>query len=464
MRCLYAQLHFPELALEALGSDYQITKIAVHDGQKIIQASEQALNDGIFPGMTLNMAITLSPLLNVRPQQPKKQEQLLYRLAHWAYQYSHQVAIRNHGLCLEVAKSEQLFGALPEIYNALTQSAKKAGRPMQLAFGHTPEMADIFLKQGICPLPNTFQKCLERTTIEVCEISQAHIQRLNNMGFRTLKDYFEAPGRARQKRLPRIEYQYLEAVSGQHLSPLKWFEPPPLFDQSIEFFKGLENEKMLRLPMERLTQEAENWLRKRQMATSNILWDFKMENGHDTPLRIRLNQPETHAQAFIDPSSLKLAHCFGVSPIIAVRLRIQEIVQTIPKRNDLFLKYHDSDRHQLIDRLKARLGEQAITTPCRIADPRPEKANQCLSKPQSAKMPILSPRPIWLIKTPLALGSSPEKSGYQLLQGPERIETGWWDSEPTCRSYWISLTKSDRVAWIYQDLHHKTWWLAGWFA
>ena len=78
-------------------------------------------------------------------------------------------------------------------------------------------------------------------------------------------------------------------------------------------------------------------------------------------------------------------------------------------------------------------------------------------------LPNLPPRPIWLLDPPESLGSSPEKAGHMLVQGPERIESGWWDFEPACRRYWVCLFQHTRISWVYQDHYSKSWWLAGWF-
>jgi protein ImuB len=146
-----------------------------------------------------------------------------------------------------------------------------------------------------------------------------------------------------------------------------------------------------------------------------------------------------------------------------IRLHIQQVHQSSPPKQDLFVKAHDTDRDQLIDRLTARLGSECIKTPCRQQDPRPEYANQLDTRATVYPLPHLPPRPIWLLHPPEALGASPENAGHRLLQGPERIESGWWDFEPACRRYWIGLFQQQRISWIYQDQHSKSWWLAGWF-
>ena len=54
-----------------------------------------------------------------------------------AYQYSHQVAIWNKGLCIEVSKSKSLFGDLQALTQILKQTSASQNFKIQLAFGYT---------------------------------------------------------------------------------------------------------------------------------------------------------------------------------------------------------------------------------------------------------------------------------------------------------------------------------------
>ena len=82
----------------------QDQSIAIHHQGKIVKSSELAITAGVIPGMTINMALTLCPNLLTQTYQPDAERRLLHRLALWAYQYSHQVAIWNKGLCVEVSE------------------------------------------------------------------------------------------------------------------------------------------------------------------------------------------------------------------------------------------------------------------------------------------------------------------------------------------------------------------------
>ena len=461
---IYAYLLFPDLSLDAQGLDHHKSKIAIHHKNRIIQSSGDAIADGVLPGVTLSMALVLCPKLYIYPYQPDIERRSLHRLAIWAYQYSHQVAIWNKGLCIEVSKSKLLFGDLAEFSQIIKQSAILQKNRVHIAFGYTPEMAALFLKQKVRPREHAFYKTLHQIPIEAINIQDNQKKRLKNMGFRTIGDYFTATSRSRQSRLHQDTYQYLDAVAGRHQTPLTWFTPPAVFNQSIGFIKGLESINMLKFPANRLVQDATNWLNQRQCATTEIRWKLTLEDRTTESLHILLKQAANNTSALSEPTWLKLEKLNLRSSIIEIRLQINHLQQATLTNHDLFTKAHDSDRSQLINRLIARLGSDCITTPCRIQDSRPEYANQLKKCQLSHPLPDIPPRPIWLLDSPKPLGYSLEKAGHVLLQGPERVETGWWDFKPVCRQYWIGTCHHERISWIYEDQHSKIWWLAGWFA
>ena len=64
-------------------------------------------------------------------------------------------------------------------------------------------------------------------------------------------------------------------------------------------------------------------------------------------------------------------------------------------------------------------------------------------------------RPLWLLPEPLPLpeqGSRPSLDGtpLQLLAGPERIESGWWDGDLAARDYFIARAHDGALVWVFR--------------
>src|ERR1700722_19158804 len=111
---------------------------------------------------------------------------------------------------------------------------------------------------------------------------------------------------------------------------------------------------------------------------------------------------------------------------------------------------------QLVERLRARLGEDAVYGVVSIAEHRPEAAWRRVHELRlasvlhaGAKMPGYGadqgmPRPVWLLDAPLPL-SKPDL----LEQGPERIESGWWDGKGVARDYYVARQAHGAKLWVF---------------
>ena len=78
-------------------------------------------------------------------------------------------------------------------------------------------------------------------------------------------------------------------------------------------------------------------------------------------------------------------------------------------------------------------------------------------------------RPLWLLHRPRPLaeiGERPHHEGpLELLAGPERIESGWWDGDDAARDYFVARACNESLVWIFRDRRGEGgWYLHGVFA
>jgi protein ImuB len=157
--------------------------------------------------------------------------------------------------------------------------------------------------------------------------------------------------------------------------------------------------------------------------------------------------------------------------IEAIRLASEEIAPLAVKDGDFFpAAGRDGEAGaQLIERLRARLGDDAVHALALRADHRPERAWEATPSipgaTPSSKHGIELPtsRPLWLLPAPRPLGTDPAAAQLRLLSGPERIETGWWDGEDVGRDYFVGCNSRGEELWIYRDRRGK-WFVHGVFA
>ncbi|HWU71620.1 MAG TPA: DNA polymerase Y family protein, partial [Pseudoxanthomonas sp.] len=107
----------------------------------------------------------------------------------------------------------------------------------------------------------------------------------------------------------------------------------------------------------------------------------------------------------------------------------------------------------------ARLGDDAVQPLAVQADHRPERASSTssVSVVPSSSLP---PRPAWLLPQPIPLRGF----SLQIVSGPERIESGWWDGDVR-RDYYIVQTREGQRAWAFTAPGQEgPLMLQGWFA
>jgi protein ImuB len=119
----------------------------------------------------------------------------------------------------------------------------------------------------------------------------------------------------------------------------------------------------------------------------------------------------------------------------------------------------------LRERLRARLGDDAVWRLAPAGDPRPERAWRRAGAGDDAlcaePAPPRPPRPAWLLARPIALRDPHPR----IVSGPERLESGWWDDDDARRDYYVVETAQGQRAWAFAPLGEQgSWMLHGWFA
>jgi protein ImuB len=52
----------------------------------------------------------------------------------------------------------------------------------------------------------------------------------------------------------------------------------------------------------------------------------------------------------------------------------------------------------------------------------------------------------------------------QLIAGPERLETGWWDEDGISRDYYTAQQSDGRRLWVFRNrTRESSWYLHGYF-
>ena len=119
--------------------------------------------------------------------------------------------------------------------------------------------------------------------------------------------------------------------------------------------------------------------------------------------------------------------------------------------------------------MRARLGTEAVCGIAGRAEHRPEHAGVIADLGAKQLQLDFGERPFWLLDRPRPLAeieAVPHHDGpLELLVGPERIESGWWDGDDVARDYFVARMQSEALVWIYRERRGEGgWYLHGLFA
>jgi protein ImuB len=523
-------LYLPQWPLEALGIPLPD---AVEEGGHIICVGPVAARAGVHRGMSLPAAELRLPGLKVLARRPQQEAQALRMIAMAALRFSPNLHLRPDGFLIEVQSSLRLFGGPLRLWQQLQRVTHEFKVSNHLAAGPFPETAWLLARvrgpgqvqarhsrlSNALPLGVAQSRSIEALrpaldalpvslVLQAWEAPPAVDGLLQGLGVRTLGEWRALPRAGLQRRLGPDAMLRLDAAYGQAADPRAFWAPPPTFDERLDLPERTAEFEGLVPALQQLLQALQGWLMAQgRLAGAMALHLLHEARRHeplpDTVHRLHLAAPEQRADALQRLWGERLQREPLSAPVVALRLvlqaseraQTQDLQQALPMATRLQPGSQDpADTRQalahLLDRLQARLGEEAVQgLHCRD-DHRPERASAAINltgkaaalavvegvvdrpAPGSMAQPLPRPlpRPLWLLDKPEPLT---EHRGRLVHRGtalvlrtrPERIEAGWFDGEPVCRDYYVAEDADHRLCWIYREHRAQAqgWFLHGWF-
>ena len=121
-------------------------------------------------------------------------------------------------------------------------------------------------------------------------------------------------------------------------------------------------------------------------------------------------------------------------------------------------RHLQADSNRLHSILLGRLGEGNVRTLRAEPDPRPEIASQLRNSHDNNTDSFPKPWPAFIFAVPRPV----DINSYSILEGPDRMEGGWWDGPSIKRDYYIAR-KRRAVHWLFQR-DDGIWFLHGVFS
>lgn len=503
---LWLCIYLRGLPLEALFRCDDAAACAVFEEQRgirrILQASPGARAAGVTAGQSVNAALSLLPALVLEERSQRQEEKRLQRLAAWAERFTSFVAIEPPNvLLLEVAGSERLFAGIETLRQKVLQGLGTQGLTTMLAIAPTPLASTWLARSGrdVCISESSrLAGSLSRLSLDCLDWPPSVIESLGGMGIRCVGDCLRLPRQGFVRRFGAGPLLQLDRAMGHLPDPRKSYRAPEVFSADAELDAEESRSERLLPVCRELLVKLERFLRTRQMRVQRMQFHFfhlQQEASLLTLGRVKAGQDVDH---WFELLRIQFERMALPEPVIAIRLRGGHGQRSSMASGNLRFAEASSSAeasiNELVERLVARMGDAAVHGMTTIAEHRPQHAWRRSSLlddvPHCAatmipgawnerEMPrllhefrrsesLVLRRPLWMLETPRLLQQQQGLPLYQgrltLLDGPERLESGWWDGAGIARDYFVARTVEGVHVWIYRDRHTDgAWYLHGMF-
>jgi protein ImuB len=504
---LWLAIHLPHYMLESLRRRMTIAQhVAGHDpgtatvvvnlegaGKVVCACDAAAIGAGITCGMALNSALALLPGLHVMTRDALAERALLESVAMRAIGFTPRVVLEPpDAVLLEVRGSLRLFGGVRRFLVQVRERLQSMGVEPQLALAPTPLASLWFARAGQqVALRNRDGLASRLARLPLCcaRWPEKPLESLAAMGVRTLGDCLKLPRDGFARRFAPQMLRALDRAVGRVPDPRGAFVPRERYSVRRDLEPEISDAERLGRVAEPLVDELCSFLRLRCCGVDAI--DFALRHRDVPPTRVslRLAQPTAQPGRIAALLRERLACTELPGPVLALRLRSGPLVEANEEAGDLFARAQgrSTGLSQLVERLRARLGTDAVYGMQLVHEHRPEaawkmeevlpgRAHSCFrsslpmaknGKEHAALRGNVPLRPLWLLAEPCPLDGRecPRYEGkLEFEEGPERIESGWWDGRDVRRDYYVARTTGGMRLWVFRERHAQgCWFLHGVF-
>ncbi len=505
---LWACLRLPSLSLDvftrALGPADAARAFAVTTGghyPRVVVANAAADAAAVVPGQLVSATLALAPDIALRDRDPELEAAALARVAAWATQFTPAVSLAPPDAVLaEIGGSLRLFGGLSRLAAELARGARELGYATRLALAPTPLAALAFARDESAERatagrslrngdggPRALLAALAPLPLAHLDLAPEAVATLAAAGVTTFGQACALPRDALARRMGADFVATLDRARGLVPDPRLPFVPPPRYEGRLELPAPVADVEALAFAANRLVHELAGWLTGRGLG----VLELALSLAHERYVGVKTGIPATAVRVALAAPSREPAHLITVLRERLARIELPAVVEAVALTSGLTaplagrnLGLLPGDEPAvtvpLVDRLRARLGDDAVTLVVPRAEHRPERASEWGTRLEArftaaSRSPHANvasdpfpPRPLWLLSEPAPLGELVEAQPWVLRDGPERIESGWWDGADVRRDYFVAETPRGELVWIYRDHRYGVddgeWFMQGIFA
>jgi len=438
---LWAALRFPDLSLQLYlrgGASCGPTIVQEESHRpRVLSCNEAAEKAGIERGMLVSAAHALTPQLHIRTRDPAREAKALAGIAAWVAQFTPTISLASpNEILIEISGCLRLFGGLRPLSGRIRAGLAELGYRASVVVAPNPTAALLLARDGVDT-----------------SIGDRHELR------RTLA------------RLRLIRLDEVDRALGLLPDPRPPFSPPARYCASLELPAPVQETEPLLFAAKRLVLELAGHLAMKQVGVMRLKLELQHAHHAATPVVVGLSAPSRDTGHLLTLLREKLATVQLPEAVETLSLVAGEVRPLGSHNQALFADGRPSreERWRIIEHLRARLGVEAVHGLETFPDHRPERAFRKTLPGHARDGSSDLHRPLWLFAQPVKLRPDESLPGTEkpmrLMEGPERVESGWWDDFDVQRDYFVARDGAGTKVWLFRERPDgRDWFVHGIFA
>lgn len=407
----------------------------------------------------------------------------LQRLCLHAQRFTSLVSIEMpNALLLELKGSVKLFGSLESLHAGIDAAWARLALPVSSAVAPTT-LAALWLARAGKHVrfedSGALAGALADVPIGCTAWEAARLSTLRSMGVTRIGELLRLPRAGLARRLSPAAVLDLDIALARQAAPRRAFVARERFRERCDFEIEIETVAYLQKAIEPLIEHCAQFLRHRQAGVQVLELRLRHRLIPVTRVRLGLASITSELRRLAEVLDERLNRLELPGPVRGMELLSGSLQPLSASSLDAFAGSGGGrdTAPQLVERLRARLGEEAVYGIMSVPEHRPEAAWQrvnelhltAVMRLPAAYLPDAGmPRPVWLLAEPVMLSTTDLRQMQQgeliLEEGPERIESGWWDGKGVARDYYVARRTQGAKWWVFQERQTRCWYLHGVFA
>ncbi|NMP31343.1 DNA polymerase Y family protein [Thalassotalea sp. M1531] len=466
---LWGYFYFPQLQLDILQQVQSCDQpLVIVDGHSnhVVQLNELAIAQGIKKQMGLATAASLYHQLQVIPYHETTEQQALIHIVESLYDLVADIAVDEvNGVFIRFGNMLKLYKGLDGLKQSLLARLADINLCFSYASAYSPIAAKVLAKSSL----NQFYTEEEQLNVELERLAITQVfestkdqEQLARLGIKRLAQLNQISFGELSKRFSHSFLSYFLQLQGKQPLAITFYQPKPRFAQEIELLYEISTIDILLKPLAGLLKRLASFLVLRGLACQMLTLRCRYRSSDIVCWDIRSAEFCDNADKWHQLVSLQLEKVQLKEPVVSIGLFCEQLTLKVVTPQVLFgQRQSQLTQLELMSLLQAKLGIDKVKRPTFCSEHRPELANQMSttlteSSAASAEQLIANMRPSYLLATPQPLTCS-----IDVIHGPERIETGWWQHS-VIRDYFIARNGQGQWCWVYREPNQQ-WFIHGYF-